>query len=35
MRPWGLGYVKMNTVELDKVKKEMKAWYKENVGSLH
>ena len=35
MRPWGLGYAKMNTEELDKVKKEMKAWFKKNDCSLH
>jgi GT2 family glycosyltransferase len=35
MRPWGLGYVKMNTAELEKVKRELKDWYDKNVSSLH
>jgi len=35
MRPWGLGYVKMNISELSKLKSEMEVWYKQNVGSVY
>jgi GT2 family glycosyltransferase len=36
MRPWGLGYARMNIDELDRVKDEIREWYIKNVSSsLH
>lgn len=35
MRPWGLGYSRMDTGMLQKVKEEMEQWYKKNVSSLY
>jgi len=34
MRPWGLGYSRMNTGMLQKVKEEMEQWYSKNVSSM-
>ena len=34
MRPYGIGYARMNIVELEKVKKEMKVWYGKNARSM-
>jgi len=34
MRPWGLGYVKMNVEELERLKEELEDWYRKNVSSM-
>jgi GT2 family glycosyltransferase len=35
MRPWGLGYAKMNIGELEKLKEEMKVWYSKNACGVY
>ena len=35
MRPWGLGYSRMDIDMLQKVKGEMEQWYSKNAGSLY
>ncbi len=32
MRPWGLGYAKMNVSELERIKSEIEAWFRENCS---
>jgi hypothetical protein len=35
MRPWGLGYARMNIGELERIKNEMEVWYRENACGMY